>query len=219
MFTGLIETIGNIENISPRGDIWKCDILAPAIAGKLSEGDSVSVSGACCTVTNHDYKSFSVELMEETRRRTKFESLRNSSKVNLERALKLDSRIDGHLVSGHIDGMAVVSDIKNGISSKELHFTATPEITSGIVQKGSVTVDGVSLTVIDRGEDFFSVGIIPTTLSATTIGDLRIGDKVNIETDMIGKYILSFLKSRFSEDKDIVKNSITWDKLIEYGWG
>ena len=218
LFTGLIETIGTVIDLSPRGDILQLNISAPAIAGQLTEGNSVSVSGACCTVTLHNSETFYVELMEETLKRTKFVDMRRGAKVNLERAMRLDSRLDGHLVAGHVDGLAMVTKMGSGMTSKEISFSAPSEVISGIVSKGSVTIDGVSLTVIDCTQNSFSVGIIPTTLTATTIGSLQTSDKVNVETDMIGKYVMHFLESRFQDDKDGVKNSVTWDKLMQYGW-
>jgi len=220
MFTGLIETVGTLSAIHPKDDVWKLDIVAPKIAGELRIGDSVSISGACSTVVRSDSRSFSVEIMEEPRIRTKLGSLRSGSRVNLERAMRLDSRLDGHIVSGHIDGLAYVSKIEISPKTRKYYFEAPPELLSGIVPKGSVAIDGISLTVIDVDAESFSVGIIPTTISDTTLSELKEGDAVNIETDMIGKYITKFLNARFSgaENTDEVKNTLTWDKLVKYGW-
>lgn len=220
MFTGLIETIGKISSIRPRGDVWQLDIEAPKIAGDLHIGDSVSVSGACSTVVRFEKRSFSIEIMEETRKKTKLGNLKIGSYVNLERAMKLDSRLDGHMVSGHIDGLAKVHQIELYPETRKYTFIAAPEILSGIVPKGSVAIDGISLTVIDVTSETFSVGIIPTTISETTLSELKEGDAVNIETDMLGKYISKFLKARFPETNDggEMKNSLTWDKLVKYGW-
>ena len=220
MFTGLIETIGTVISLQPKGDVWLLSVAAPVISQELRLGDSVSISGACSTVVKCDAASFSVEIMEETRKRTKLGSLSIGAKVNLERAMRLDSRLDGHLVAGHVDGLAEVAKIEPQPRTRKYYFTAAPEILSGIVEKGSVCVDGVSLTVIDSGGGLFSVGVIPTTLADTTITSLKVGDKVNIETDMIGKYIMSFMKARFSDggEPQEMKNSLTWDKLVKYGW-
>ena len=220
MFTGLIETIGKVSAIHPRGDVWQLDIVAPNIAGELRIGDSVSVSGACSTVVRSDNRSFSIEIMEETRNKTKLGDLKNGSRVNLERAMRLDSRLDGHIVSGHIDGLAKVDKIETYPETMKYFFNAGPDILSGIVHKGSVAIDGISLTVIDVTTDTFSVGIIPTTISETTLSELREGDAVNIETDILGKYITKFLNTRFSEADEggEMKNSLTWDKLVKYGW-
>lgn len=220
MFTGLIETIGIVSGIMPKDDVWQLDIEAPKIARELRTGDSVSVSGACSTVTRSDAVAFSVELMEETRNRTKLGSLKNGSRVNLERAMRLDSRLDGHIVSGHIDGLAVVRKIEIYPKTRKYFFSAGLEILSGIVPKGSVAVDGISLTVIDVDAEAFSVGVIPTTISETTLSDLKEGEAVNIETDMIGKYITKFLNAGFPNTGAgrEAATQLTWDKLVKYGW-
>ena len=220
MFTGLVETVGKVISVLPNGDVWRLDISAPQIAEELKVGDSVAILGACNTIIKHDSYSFSVEMMEETRNRTKLGKLKAGSPVNLERAMRLDSRLDGHIVAGHIDGTASVSRIEIQPNTRKYFFTASSELISGIVPKGSVAIDGVSLTVIDANEENFSVGIIPTTLADTTLSSLKIGDEVNIETDMIGKYITKFLETRFSAKNDTkeMKKSLTWDKLVEYGW-
>lgn len=158
-------------------------------------------------------------MMEETRKRTRLGSLKPGARVNLERAMKLDARLDGHLVAGHVDGLAELTKIEAQPRTRKYYFKAPAEILSGIVEKGSVCLDGVSLTVIDAASGFFSVGVIPTTLADTTLAELKIGDSVNVETDMIGKYVLKFLNEKFSgNDKSEMKNSLTWDKLVEYGW-
>lgn len=220
MFTGLIETVGTVVTITPLGDVTEFSIYAPAIAPELRHGDSVAISGACQTVTFMDANSFRVQMMPETLARTKLGGLRTGSLVNLERAMRLDTRIDGHLVAGHVDGVAEVAKIEALDDTRKIYFTADERLLGGIVEKGSVTVDGVSLTVIDAEAEFFSVGVIPTTLAETTIGGLRTGDRVNIETDMIGKYVKKFVEAALGEKKEggKMKNSLTWDKLSEYGW-
>ena len=215
MFTGLIETVGTVVTITPLGDVTELSIYAPAIAHELRHGDSVAISGACQTVTFMDANSFKVQMMPETLARTKLGGLRTGARVNLERAMRLDTRVDGHLVAGHVDGVAEALN-----DTRKIYFAADERLLDGIVEKGSVTVDGVSLTVIDAEADFFSVGVIPTTLAETTIGALRTGDRVNIETDMIGKYVKKFVEAALGEKKESgkMKNSLTWDKLSEYGW-
>ncbi len=220
MFTGLIETVGTVVTITPLGDVTELSIYAPAIAPELRRGDSVAISGACQTVTFMDANSFKVQMMPEPRGRTKLGSLRSGARVNLERAMRLDTRIDGHLVAGHVDGLAEVLKIEALAETRKIYFSAGSHLLGGIVEKGSVTIDGVSLTVIDAEADYFSVGVIPTTLSDTTLGSLRAGDRVNIETDMIGKYVKKFVEAALGEKKagGEMKNSLTWDKLSEYGW-
>lgn len=201
MFTGLIETVGTVVTITPLGDVTELSIYAPAIAPELRHGDSVAISGACQTVTFMDANSFKVQMMPETLARTKLGGLRTGARVNLERAMRLDTRVDGHFVAGHVDGVAEVSKIEALNDTRKIYFTADERLLDGIVEKGSVTIDGVSLTVIDAEAEFFSVGVIPTTLAETTIGALRTGDRVNIETDMIGKYVKKFVEAALGEKK------------------
>ncbi len=220
MFTGLIETVGSILAIAPLGDVTELTIYAPAVAPELRLGDSISVSGACQTVTFIDASSFKVQMMPETLKRTKLGTLRLGSRVNLERAMRLAARVDGHLVAGHVDGTAHVSKVETLGQTKKIYFTAGAELVGGIIEKGSVAIDGVSLTVIDAEPEFFSVGVIPTTLADTTLASLRVGDAVDIETDMIGKYVKKILEAALGEKNENkkMKNPITWEKLSEYGW-
>lgn len=220
MFTGLVEAIGVVSNISRLDEVIQLEISAPKISGELKYGDSVSVSGACLTVIKNGSDRFTVEMMQETARVTKFSGIRTGSRLNLERALRLDSRLDGHLVAGHVDGIAEVLDIEIYGRTRKYIFTAGEALLRGMLPKGSVAVDGVSLTLIEAGGSSFSVGIIPTTVSDTTIADLQRGDAVNIETDVIGKYVLKLLDPEFRSKapEQEMKDSLTWDKLAEYGW-
>ena len=189
MFTGLIETIGTIRSFSRKGTYYRLTLEA-GISGELVIGQSVSVSGACLTVTRNDSRTFDVDMMQETFSRTWFgRGLRPGVRVNLERAMRLTDRLDGHLVLGHVDGVATLREIR-GTDTKEAVFVPeNRELLRGIVEKGSVAVDGVSLTVIDAGSESFSVGIIPATLEATTLGGVMAGGVVNLETDILGKYV------------------------------
>ena len=189
MFTGLIEATGTVRSFRQTGAYYTLGIEAE-MSGGLTIGQSVCVSGACLTVTRNDSRSFEVEMMRETFSRTWFgRSLRSGTKVNLERALRLTDRLDGHLVLGHVDGVAALREIR-GTETKEAVFVPEDKsLLTGIVEKGSVCLDGVSLTVIDAGERSFSVGLIPATLEATTLGGLRVGSAVNLETDILGKYV------------------------------
>ena len=189
MFTGLIETIGKVGKFHQTGEFFTLTIEAN-FSGELKIGESVSVSGACLTVTRNDSRSFDVEMMRETFNRTWFgKTLRTGTKLNLERALRVTDRLDGHFVLGHVDGVAKLTDIK-GIETKEAIFTPEDRnLLRGIVEKGSVCIDGISLTVIKVNDKNFSVGLIPATLKATTLGELKVGGVVNLETDILGKYI------------------------------
>ncbi len=189
MFTGLIETIGTVRNFHQTGTFYTLSIDS-SFTNELVIGQSVCVSGACLTVTRKSGSIFDVEMMRETFIRTWFgKSLRSGTKVNLERAMRLTDRLDGHLVLGHVDGIAVLKEI-SGRETKEAVFVPEDKsLLRGIVEKGSVCIDGVSLTVIDAGSSSFSVGLIPATLEATTLGGLKSGSMINLETDILGKYV------------------------------
>jgi len=233
MFTGLVEAMGRVVKVSTTGSIVNLQIEAP-FSGELKKGQSICVSGACLTVVNFNKTSFNVEMMNETVKRTKFSALiekGNNITVNLERALRAGDRLDGHFVLGHIDGIGTVQSLHDGgAGSCIVKVEASPEIMRQMVSKGSVALDGVSLTVIDSADDYFSVGLIPATLANCTLGVIRTGDKLNIETDIIGKYILTKLSNalsgKFSDLKNENltgfnsknKNNITLEKLIEMGW-
>ena len=190
MFTGLIERTGTVKKFFQSGEFFTLSIEAENFSGELIKGQSVSVSGACLTVIRNDNKSFDVQMMRETFNRTWFsKSLRTGTKLNLERAMRLTDRLDGHLVLGHVDGVAKLIDLK-GTATKEAFFAPEDKnLLRGIVEKGSVAIDGISLTVINVNEKNFSVGLIPETLSQTTLGDLRQGSFINLETDILGKYV------------------------------
>ena len=190
MFTGLIERLGTVKKFFQSGAFYTLSIEAENFSGELTKGQSVSVSGACLTVTRNDNNSFDVQMMRETFNRTWFsKSLRTGTKINLERAMRLTDRLDGHLVLGHVDGVAKLIDIK-GTSTKEAVFAPEDKkLLYGIVEKGSVAIDGVSLTVINVNDKNFSVGLIPETLNQTTLGNLKTGSFINLETDILGKYV------------------------------
>ena len=189
MFTGLIEAQGTVRSFRQTGAYYTLSIEAE-MSGELVHGQSVCVSGACLTVTRNDSRSFDVEMMRETWKRTWFgKSLRAGTRVNLERAMRLTDRLDGHLVLGHVDGVAALREIKGTETKEAVFIPEDKSLRKGIVEKGSVCIDGVSLTVIDAGRESFSVGLIPATLDATTLGGLRVGSVINLETDILGKYV------------------------------
>ncbi|MCL2768242.1 MAG: riboflavin synthase, partial [Synergistaceae bacterium] len=201
-------------------------------SGELSKGQSVCVSGACLTVVDFNKTGFCVEMMNETVKRTKFSALFEKGAgivVNLERALRAGDRLDGHYVLGHIDGVGSVRKLHDGgAGSYIMEVEASPDIMRQIVGKGSVALDGVSLTVINSSDNYFSVGLIPATLSGSTLGRIRTGDKLNIETDIIGKYVLAklshILHGGLSDARSAVQadaksvNNISLEKLMEMGW-
>jgi riboflavin synthase len=216
MFTGLVECVGETIGIEPLGGgLAEIVIKAPLIAPELSPGQSVAVAGACLTSTGSDGKIFRAQMMEETLRSTRLGSLKPGDAVNLERALKSGGRLDGHIVLGHVDEVGEVMDARTSGDSKTIRISASAKISWGAAPKGSVAVDGVSLTVIDSGADSFSVGIIPTTLRETTLGEVKRGDKVNIEIDVIARYVARLMGKAMKEPAGY---ALTWEKLAEYGW-
>lgn len=195
MFTGLIEEIGNIQEIKASDNSLYINIGCSKVLDGLKIGDSVAVNGACQTVISMDAKSFTVFASSETLNVTTFKNFKRADKVNLERTMRLSDRLDGHLVSGHVDGLAIVKNISKIGETTEFTFETAGAISKQIVKKGSVAIDGVSLTVADISNSIFKIAIIPHTLSETNLKYLKTGDRVNIETDMIAKYIEKYLLS------------------------
>ncbi|MDD4364641.1 MAG: riboflavin synthase [Synergistales bacterium] len=219
MFTGLIEEVGRVLSVRTRFDIVLLEVEAPVISPHLCFGESVAVCGACLTVTNRGTSRFTAEMMPETVRRTRLSEISVGERVNLERALSLQGRLDGHIVQGHVDSVGVVRRFEREGAAAHLWVDLDAEMLPEIVPKGSVAVDGVSLTVIDVDKGGFSVGLIPTTQAETTIGDLVPGKKVNIETDILAKYVRRMLGARQKGDgKRQEASSLTADRLRELGW-
>jgi riboflavin synthase len=196
MFTGIIEGIGTICDIGRIGEGCRLNIEAPFGLENTRIGDSIAVNGACLTVVKIEHKRFFVDVSPETLAKTTFADARIGEKVNLERALRLSDRIDGHLVSGHIDGTATIQNKKNVGNSIVIGFQLASSIAYYMIQKGSVAVDGISLTINTCNQSSFEVAIIPHTARMTTLSIRRTGDKVNIETDMIGKYVEKFVSGK-----------------------
>ena len=198
MYTGIVEQIGIISALQDSQDGRRLDISPSQPMSDLKLGDSINISGCCFTVVELSSKSFAVQASHETLRRSKLGLLKIDDSVNLERPLKLGYRLGGHLVSGHVDTTAAVSAIDEQGFSKVITFTLSINYLPFFVEKGSVTVDGVSLTVFDCEKDTeetcqFSVALIPYTMQITTLGKLAVGETVNIETDLIAKYLARWL--------------------------
>ena len=198
MFTGLVEGVGAVRAFRRAEEVSLLSIECPALASELVLGQSVAVSGACLSVVALHGDVFDVEMMPETAERTWFADLRPGTLVNLERAMALGDRLDGHLVLGHVDGTAVLKRLSGTGRTRVACFGAGPPLLRGIVPKGSVAIDGVSLTVIGVSASDFSVGLIPTTLESCTLGRMAVGTVVNLETDILGKYVERLLGSRGS---------------------
>ncbi len=194
MFTGLIESIGSIKSITPRSNYLVIKVVPDHSFENLILGESIAVSGPCLTVVSFDGKSFTVEASQETISLTTLGDMRAGQRVNLERALKADSRLGGHFVSGHIDGMMKIKRVDKVGKSLQVAVALPEQYAAYVVDKGSVAVDGISLTVTKVDKDSFTVNLIPETQARTTWGDLRVGDEINVEFDLIGKYIIRFLE-------------------------
>ncbi len=185
MFTGLIGEVGRLKSLT-RGVL---EIECRQVLEGLKVGDSISVNGICLTATAFDDKSFRADVMPETIRRTSLEGLSVGAKVNLERALRVGDRLDGHIVSGHIDGVGRIISLRAEGNACVVEISADRSILRQIVEKGSVALDGMSLTVIGVSDRSFKVSLIPHTMSATNFVDKKVGNPINIETDIIGKYV------------------------------
>lgn len=189
MFTGLVEERGTIVSVDELSDSVRLTVRGPLVTSDAGHGDSIAVNGVCLTVVANEDGAFTADVMRETLVRSSLGSLGAGDPVNLERAARLDARIGGHLVQGHVDGTAEVQEISPSENWTLVRFALPHDLARYVVEKGSITVDGVSLTVVEAGDDFFTVSLIPETLSATTLGSRSIGDLVNLEVDAIAKYV------------------------------
>ncbi len=194
MFTGIIEGFGTLRTIQSSGQGKRLTIETNMDLSESKTGDSIAVNGACLTAVTLSKHSFSVDMAPETVVRTVFKKLQSGTRVNLERALRLSDRLDGHLVSGHIDGIGIITSKVRKSNAVIMTIEVPLELAVEMIQKGSVAVDGISLTINRCSENDFEVSIIPHTAAITTIGMKDAGDEVNIETDMLGKYVRKFLK-------------------------
>ena len=216
MFTGIIEELGTIRGVSLTKDGGELQIAATTVLGGTKLGDSIAVNGTCLTVTKLEKDGFTAFVMAESLRRTNLGNLKWGSVVHLERAMAADGRFGGHMVTGHIDGQGTFLSLKPEGQAVVLTIGADPEILSGIVEKGSIAIDGTSLTVMDVGKDSFRVGIIPHTGGHTALLDRPKGYACNLETDVIGKYIQKFLAK--NTEPTPKKSTLTMDFLRENGF-
>lgn len=189
MFTGIVVEQGEVRRAKQRRGLLELEVEASAVAKELNVGDSVAVNGVCLTATAASRRRFAAEAMEETLALTTLGSLRRGSKVNLELAARLDTRIGGHLVQGHVDGKATALRVEPDQGAVRVWFSAPAEILRYLVPKGSITLDGVSLTLVEVGRTSFQVALIPHTLAATTLGRIEKGSEVNVEVDVLAKYV------------------------------
>ena len=193
MFTGIIEGLGTLTAVQPSGQGARLSVVSEVALEATGIGDSIAVNGACLTAVTISGNRFEVDVSPETLQHTTLGSARVGDRVNLERALRLSDRLDGHLVSGHIDGMGVIRQRRPLANAIIITISVPKELTRHMIHKGSVAVDGVSLTINNLGPESFEVSVIPHTAELTTVGIKQPGSRVNIETDMIGKYIERFI--------------------------
>lgn len=194
MFTGIVETVGVIEKIEPGDDLTRLVIDAESIADGVKLGHSVAVNGVCLTVTSLLDGRFTFEAIPETLQRTNLGDLEVGSRVNLERAMRAGDRLDGHIVQGHVDGVGIVRAVIQAGNDVRLQIDCEPELADCVVEKGSIAIDGVSLTVAALLPTGFEVALIPHTLEVTTLSERRIHDRVNLEVDVLGKYVKRYLE-------------------------
>ena len=210
MFTGIIEEISEIKSITSGAESKKLEIKANKVLSGLQIGESMNINGACQTVIKVKPDSFVVESVKETLKRSSLGLLKKGDRVTLERALKLSDRLGGHILTGHIDCTTEIRSISTDGNSSVFEFSLPPEYSDLIVEKGSIAIDGISLTVAELRKSSFTVAIIPFTLNMTTLGDKKTGDLVNLEFDLLGKYVQRILEGK--EDK---KSKISEEWLRE----
>ncbi len=220
MFTGIIEGLGTIAGIRASGQGKHLTIEADFSLDQSKIGDSLSVSGACLTAVKIDGNRFEVDVSPETLQTTTFSQAKVGERLNIERAMRLSDRIDGHLVSGHIDGTGVVKQRESLSNAVILTIEVEERLTRYMISKGSIAMDGVSLTINTYESNNFSVSIIPHTAKLTTIGFKNKGDRVNIETDMIGKYVERFMSARPDRSKEDRSKQESFDRayLVKTGF-
>ena len=216
MFTGIIEEVGEVKSLKIGSESSKLTIKAHKVLEKTLIGDSIATNGVCLTVTNINGNTFEADVMEETFRRSNLGNLKVGSKVNLERALTLEKRLGGHIVSGHIDGCGKVLSLIKEKNAVWVTIGADKKILKYIIEKGSIAIDGISLTVAYVDEEVFKVSIIPHTGEETTLLTKTVGESVNLECDMIGKYVEKLLGFNNKEEKK--ESNITEEFLRNNGF-
>jgi riboflavin synthase len=198
MFTGIVEERGTVASIEQLTNAARVAIRGTVVLSDVKAGDSIAVNGVCLTVVDLGPDYFTADVMEETLKRSSLDAVSAGSEVNLERAARLDSRLGGHLVQGHVDGTGEVLAIEPDAHWTAMRISLPVDLGRYVVEKGSITVDGVSLTVVAVDDEAFSVSLIPTTLAETTLGSRQVGDRVNLEVDAIAKYVERLMQGRLS---------------------
>lgn len=216
MFTGLVEEVGTVQSVLMGTKSAKIVIKAKKVLEDVKLGDSICTNGVCLTVTDYTNDRFSVDVMAETMRKSNLKNLVPGSTVNLERALRLSDRLGGHLVSGHIDGVGTILSFDKEDNAVWVTIKPSPELLKYIIYKGSIAIDGISLTVAYVDESIFKVSVIPHTKDVTTLLNKSLGDEVNLECDMVGKYIEKLLN--YKKDENTNTQRIDLDFLSKHGF-
>jgi riboflavin synthase len=196
MFTGIVEELGRVKAIEPQADALRLTIEGPLVVSDANRGDSIAVCGTCLTVVEHDATSFTADVMQETLNLTSLAGIKVGDPVNLERAMTAATRFGGHVVQGHVDGVGEIISRTPSENWELVQVRIPKQLMKYVVLKGSITIDGVSLTVNEVGEDFIGLSLIPETLKLTTLGSKHPGDKVNVEADVMAKHIERLLEAR-----------------------
>ncbi|WP_326648545.1 MULTISPECIES: riboflavin synthase [unclassified Streptomyces] len=189
MFTGIVEELGEVTAVEKLGDSSRFRLRGPVVTEDAKHGDSIAVNGVCLTVVDFGDGEFTADVMAETLNRSSLGALAEGSRVNLERPMAVGDRLGGHIVQGHVDGTGTIVERKPSENWEIVKISLPADLSRYVVEKGSITVDGVSLTVVDAGPDYFTLSLIPTTLALTTLGIKQPGDPVNLEVDVIAKYV------------------------------
>lgn len=217
MFTGLVAELGTVMELKQLKQSYNITVKAQKVLENLKIGDSIAVNGACLTVVKISGSAFTADIMPETVKLTNLRNLKSGDKVNLERTLKLSDGLDGHIVSGHVEGIGVIMSKKTEGIAEIVTVKTPPQLLKYIIKKGSIAIDGISLTVTEVTGSSFSVSLIPHTAKETTLGFKKPGDEVNLETDIIGKYVEHLLNFKTSADAEN-KNTLTKSLLFENGF-
>jgi len=196
MFTGIVEELGRVKAIEPQADALRLTIEGPLVLSDANRGDSIAVCGTCLTVVEHDATTFTADVMQETLNLTSLAGIKVGDPVNLERAMTAATRFGGHVVQGHVDGLGEIISRTPSENWELVKVRIPKQLMKYIVLKGSITIDGVSLTVNEVGDDFIGLSLIPETLKLTTLGSKQPGDKVNVEADVMAKHIERLLEAR-----------------------
>lgn len=219
MFTGIVEEVGSIKNVLAGGESGEIGIRAKKVLENTKIGDSIAVNGVCLTVTSLQADGFTADVMPETLRRTNLGKLKSGDPVDLERAMAADGRFGGHIVSGHIDGQGQIVQMRHEGNAVWVRIQAPAEILRLIVEKGSIAIDGISLTVATVSSDDFQVSIIPHTGSETILLKKKPGDQVNLENDIVGKYVQRLLGGGYASDSSQKSSSnLTMEFLAQHGF-